>query len=100
MRSDRAKHKLRARESVIGAESKLPEPALVELSAYAGFDSAFDTEHGAIGTRSLVDMIRDAEIHDVTSVMRVPRNAPDAVLRVLDMGVQGIITGSNNEGRC
>jgi 4-hydroxy-2-oxoheptanedioate aldolase len=86
------KQKLQSGQVVIGAQFSIPEPALVELSAYAGFDFVFvDAEHGAIGTRSLVDMIRAAEIHDLTSIVRVSRNAPHTILQVLDMGAQGII---------
>ena len=92
MRTNKTKKKLQAAQPVLGAMMNIPAPALVELCGYAGFDFVFiDCEHGAIGIESLVEMVRAADNHDVTAIVRVPRNAPDAICKVLDTGASGII---------
>ncbi len=92
MRTNKTKENLLAGQPALGAMFNMPEPAVVELCAYAGFDFVFiDTEHGAIGIETLADMIRAAEVHDLDTVVRVPVNAPDAIGRVLDAGARGII---------
>lgn len=92
MHANKTKRKLQAGHPVLGAMLKIAEPALVELCGYAGFDFVFiDGEHGPIGIESLVQMVRAAEIHDLTAVVRVPRNAPDVICQVLDIGAQGIV---------
>ena len=55
MRLNKTKQKLQTGQIVIGAQFSIPEPALVELSAYAGFDFVFiDAEHGMVeGIHSL-----------------------------------------------
>lgn len=92
MRSNKTKRKLQVGEPVLGAMMNIPAPALVELSGYAGFDFVFiDCEHGAIGIESLTEMVRAADNHDLTPIVRVPRNTPDVISTVLDIGAQGII---------
>ena len=61
MPESRTKQKLAARQPVFGAMLNIPGARLVELCAYAGFDSVFiDLEHGSIGLESLCTMIRAA----------------------------------------
>ena len=48
VRTNRMKQKLRAGESVFGGLLRTPEPTLVEVLGYAGYDYVvLDAEHGA-----------------------------------------------------
>jgi 4-hydroxy-2-oxoheptanedioate aldolase len=92
MLENQTRQKLLAGEPAFGAMFNIPEPALVELCAYAGFDFVFiDMEHGAINIETLADMTRAANALDLNTVARVPRNAPDVICGTLDAGAQGIV---------
>ena len=50
-------------------------PALIEISALAGFDHVIiDGEHGNVGVRDVEDLVRAAEAAGVTPLARVPSN--------------------------
>ena len=67
------------------------DPAVVEIIASAGFDGAFiDMEHSIFDMQTVGEMIRVADLCDVTPVVRVPDENPKTILRLLDMGAQGI----------
>jgi 4-hydroxy-2-oxoheptanedioate aldolase len=92
LRTNRAKKILEGGEAVLGAMVNIPEPALVELCGLAGLDFVFiDGEHGAIGIRDVADMARAADTVEVATIVRVSRNAPDVIAKVLDAGASGII---------
>jgi 2-keto-3-deoxy-L-rhamnonate aldolase RhmA len=67
------------------------DPAVVEIIALAGFDGAFiDMEHTGFDLHLVGEMIRVADLTGVTPIVRVPENNAKLILRVLDMGAQGI----------
>ena len=67
------------------------DPAVVEIIAKAGFDGAFiDMEHSIFDMQTVGEMIRVADLCDITPVVRVPDDNPKTILRLLDMGAQGI----------
>jgi 2-keto-3-deoxy-L-rhamnonate aldolase RhmA len=67
------------------------DPAVVEIIALAGFDGAFiDMEHTGFDLQLVGEMIRVAELTGITPIVRVPENNAKFILRVLDMGAQGI----------
>jgi 2-keto-3-deoxy-L-rhamnonate aldolase RhmA len=67
------------------------DPAIVEIIALAGFDGVFiDMEHTGFDLQLVGDMIRVADLTGITSIVRVPENNAKLILRVLDMGAQGI----------
>jgi 2-keto-3-deoxy-L-rhamnonate aldolase RhmA len=67
------------------------DPAIVEIIALAGFDGVFiDMEHTGFDLQLVGEMIRIADLTGITSIVRVPDNHPKLILRVLDMGAQGI----------
>jgi len=49
----------------------------------------FDGEHGTIEPRECENLVRAAELHDVTPIVRVPVNQPHVILRFMDLGTQG-----------
>jgi 2-keto-3-deoxy-L-rhamnonate aldolase RhmA len=67
------------------------DPAVVEIIALAGFDGAFiDMEHTGFDLQLVGEMVRVADLTGITSVVRVSDNDSKLILRILDMGAQGI----------
>src|SRR4051812_320390 len=69
----------------------IADPQIVEIIGLAGFDAAFiDMEHTSFDLRDIQLMVMAAERVGVTSIVRTPGFDPAFILRLLDMGVQGI----------
>ena len=91
MRENRVKRVMSEGGLAIVSYTGFADPAVIEVIALAGFDGAFiDLEHSAFDLRTVEEMVRVADLCGITSVVRVPENSPDVILRVLDMGAQGI----------
>lgn len=91
MRTNTTKAKLRAGEAVFGCFVRYPDAGLVEVLTYQGWDFlVFDAEHGTITPRDCEHMVRAAELHDVTPLVRVTTNLPPVILRFLDTGALGL----------
>src|SRR5437764_13540955 len=85
------KRKLRAGEPVFGCWVRYPDPGVAELLALQGFDFlVFGGEHGTIQPRDCEQLVRAAEVRDVTPIVRVTANEPPTILRFLDTGAQGV----------
>ncbi len=57
----------------------------------SGFDGAFiDMEHSGFDLQTVGEMIRVPDLTGVTPIVRVPENNAKLILRILDMGAQGI----------
>jgi len=85
------KEKMKNGKVVIGTGINIPCPELVELAGFIGFDCVIiDAEHGSITEESCVSMVRAAEAVNISSLVRVPENHKETILRYLDTGVQGI----------
>ncbi len=66
-------------------------PSMVEIIAHAGFDAVFiDMEHMPFDFHDVHMMVLAAEKMGITPIVRPPGFDPAFVLRLLDMGVQGI----------
>ncbi len=66
-------------------------PSMVEIIGLAGFDAVFiDLEHFPFDLRDVHMMVLVAERMGITPIVRTPGFDPAFVLRLLDMGVQGI----------
>ncbi|HEX6441500.1 MAG TPA: aldolase/citrate lyase family protein [Stellaceae bacterium] len=69
----------------------IADPQIVEIIGLAGFDAAFiDMEHTSFDLRDIQLMVMAAERVGITSIVRTPGFDPAFILRLLDMGVQGI----------
>jgi 2-keto-3-deoxy-L-rhamnonate aldolase RhmA len=69
----------------------IADPQIVEIIGHAGFDAAFiDMEHTSFDLRDVQLMVMAAERVGITPIVRTPGFDPAFVLRLLDMGVQGI----------
>lgn len=91
MRENRVKRVMREGGLALVSQVGFTDPAVVEIIALAGFDGAFiDMEHTGFDLQLVGDMIRIADLTGITSIVRVPENNPKLILRILDMGAQGI----------
>lgn len=91
MRENRVKRVMREGGLAIVSHVGFTDPAVIEIIAMAGFDGAFiDMEHTGFDLQLVGEMIRVADLSGVTPIVRVPENNPKTILRVLDMGAQGI----------
>jgi 4-hydroxy-2-oxoheptanedioate aldolase len=90
MRPNRTKQLLRDGKTAYGCFVRYPDSTLVEVMGYHGWDFfVFDGEHGTLEPSSCEDMVRAADLRDVTAVVRVPTNQPHVILRFLDTGALG-----------
>src|SRR6202043_1517688 len=69
----------------------IADPQIVELIGLAGFDAAFiDMEHTTFDLHDVRLAGMAAERGGITPIVRTPGFDPAFILRLLDMGVQGI----------
>ncbi|WP_433136220.1 HpcH/HpaI aldolase family protein [Actinomadura nitritigenes] len=88
----RLRARLRAGETLLGGLLRMPGEMLVDLSGVAGLDYVvIDCEHGPADLVALQHHVAAAEARGLDVLVRVAPNDPDLVLRVLDLGVTGII---------
>jgi 4-hydroxy-2-oxoheptanedioate aldolase len=91
LRPNTLKAKLKAGETVFGCFTRYPDPTLAEVLSYQGWDFlVFDGEHGVIEPRDCENMVRAAELHDVTPIVRVTTNLAPVILRYMDSGAHGL----------
>lgn len=91
MRTNAVKAKLSAGEAVFGCFLRYPDPGLVEMLGYHDWDFlVFDGEHGTLEPRDCENLVRAAELREVTPIVRVPTNQPSVILRYMDTGAQGL----------
>ncbi|HEU5014199.1 MAG TPA: aldolase/citrate lyase family protein [Roseiflexaceae bacterium] len=99
MRTNATKAKLKAGETVFGCFVRYPDPTLVEVMSYQNWDFiVFDGEHGTIEPRDCENMVRAAELRNVTPIVRVPTNQPPIILRYMDTGAHGLHVPWVNSG--
>ncbi|MBV9862809.1 MAG: siderophore biosynthesis protein SbnG [Alphaproteobacteria bacterium] len=92
MQENRVKRILREGGLALGTHvGGIPDPQIVEIIGLAGFDAAFiDMEHTSFDLRDVQLMVMAAERVGITPIVRTPGFDPAVILRLLDMGVQGI----------
>jgi 2-keto-3-deoxy-L-rhamnonate aldolase RhmA len=92
MQENRVKRIMREGGLAIGTYvGELADPRIVEIIGHAGFDAAFiDMEHTAFDLSTVQAMVVAAELVGITPIVRTPGFDPAFILRLLDMGVQGI----------
>lgn len=91
MRNNSAKRKLAAGKPVSVVAPTYTAPGLVELLGRQGYDVIFiDTEHGPPSWDAVEDMVRAAELCDVTPIIRVQSHDPSTITRALDRGAGGV----------
>ncbi len=92
MRQNRVKSVMNQGQLALGTYVTFADPQIVEIIGLAGFDAAFiDMEHTTFDLSLVSQMIAAADLAGVTSVIRVPGNDENLILRLLDAGAEGII---------
>jgi len=92
MRENRVKRILNEGGLALGTHvGGIADPQIVEIIGLAGFDAAFiDMEHTSFDLRDIQLMVMAAERVGITPIVRTPGFDPAFILRLLDMGVQGV----------
>lgn len=92
MRENRVKRIMRDGGIALGTYvGGIADPQIVEIIGHAGYDAAFiDLEHTSFDLRDVQLMVMAAERVGITSIVRTPGFDPAFILRLLDMGVQGV----------
>jgi len=92
MQANRVKRILREGGLALGTYvGGIADPQIVEIIGHAGYDAAFiDMEHTSFDLRDVQLMVMAAERVGITPIVRTPGFDPAFILRLLDMGVQGI----------
>src|SRR2546423_11952940 len=92
MQTNRVKKILRSGGLALGTYTGgIADPQIVEIIGHAGYDAAFiDMEHTSFDLRDIQLMVMAAERVGITPIVRTPGFDPAFILRLLDMGVQGI----------
>jgi len=92
MIENRVKRVWREGRIALGAYSgSFGTPSMVEIIGHAGFDAIFiDMEHCPFDFHEVHMMILTAERVGITPIVRTPGFDPAFILRLLDMGAQGI----------
>lgn len=83
--------KLRRGQPVFGSFINLNEPCLIECFGRAGFDYVIlDAEHGTYNFSQLENLIRAADVVNMSTVIRVPDCTEHSILHSLDIGASGV----------
>jgi len=91
MRENKLKQTLNSGKVATGSFLKLTDPAIVEIAGLAGFDFVIiDMEHGPISIETAQNLVRAAEVRNMTPIIRITENHPGLILRALDIGAQGV----------
>src|SRR3954464_12465719 len=92
MQENRVKRMMRNGGLALGTHvGGIADPQIVEIIGLAGFDAAFiDMEHTSFDLPDVQASVLPAEPPGITPIVRTPGFDPAFILRLLDMGVQGI----------
>ena len=92
MQQNRVKRIMQAGGLALGTHvGGIADPQIVEIIGLAGFDAAFiDMEHTTFDLHDVQACVMAAERVGITPIVRTPGFDPAFILRLLDMGVQGI----------
>jgi 4-hydroxy-2-oxoheptanedioate aldolase len=86
------KQNLSAKDISYGAWSGLADPQVAQIMGRAGFDFiCVDLQHSFITMTELSTMLDALDKAGSPSIVRVPWNAPDLIMRALDLGAEAII---------
>ncbi len=92
MDANRLRDRLERDQVAYGIVMGWDDPDLVEAAGACGFDFVFvDAEHGALGIRECVGLVRAAACEGMATWIRVPYADTRGVYRYLDTGATGLI---------
>ena len=92
MKTNTLKEKIQNHEKPLGIFVNLASSAVVECIGRTGFDYVIiDNEHSPIEAETSAQLIRATELSGLTPLVRVRENSRPAILKLLDVGAQGIV---------
>jgi 2-keto-3-deoxy-L-rhamnonate aldolase RhmA len=84
--------RLRAGELIAATWVKTPHPHVVEVLAFSGLDAVvLDAEHAPFDRAAIDLTVLAAKAGGIPLLVRIPSDAPEAILQALDSGADGII---------
>lgn len=85
------RERLRRGDVVYGVFCKTSSPEMIECLGYAGFEFCIlDQEHGPVGTETLQNLIRAAELSGICPIVRAQEIDEVGVSHPLDVGASGV----------
>lgn len=97
MKKNPLKRAMQRNQQTFGCWVTLAHPLIPELLAPAGFNwLAVDMEHSSIDLGDLLPMIISIEANDMVPLVRIGKNDPDLIKRVMDAGAYGVIVPNVN----
>ncbi len=79
-------------DASVGGWCVIPSPFSAELMGRAGYDwVCVDMQHGLVGYDALVPMLQALAGTGTPSLVRVPWNSPDHIMKALDAGAHGVV---------
>jgi len=91
MFENKLKKILKEGKSAIGTFASINSPDLVEIMGLTGFDFVIiDAEHGPMNAETTMNLIRAAQLHNMTPIVRIRENSETVILKHLDVGAHGI----------
>jgi 4-hydroxy-2-oxoheptanedioate aldolase len=85
------KERLKSGEIVLGTWSTIPSASLLNVVGLSGIDFVIiDAEHGPVSMETAEDLVRAADVTNVSPIIRVPANESHLILRALDVGAHGV----------
>lgn len=86
------KERIRTGDLVLGTFAFLPSPDVVEILSLAGFDFVIvDMEHAAPDWEPVRNMVRAANMHGTSLVVRVPEPSGTLIKYALESGADGVM---------
>jgi 2-keto-3-deoxy-L-rhamnonate aldolase RhmA len=85
------KKRLEQNEPLVGTFVKIFSAETIEILGFAGFDFiVIDMEHTTLAFHQVEQMVRTADLHGLSSIVRIPDASRSSILRALDLGAAGI----------
>ncbi|MBD3919256.1 siderophore biosynthesis protein SbnG [Paenibacillus sp. PR3] len=92
MRKNKLKEKIARRKSVFGLFVSIPNPIIIEMIGHAEYDFVIiDFEHASTNVETVEELIRAAELLDMTPLVRISSVNRMEITKFLDSGAQGIV---------
>lgn len=75
----------------IGTFIKIDSPEIIEIAGMAGLNFIIiDMEHTTLEFRQVEQMVRTADLHRMSTIVRIPDGSRSSIARALDLGATGI----------
>ena len=89
------KKRLKNDDVIVSVMLRYPVAASAEILAMAGVDMLIiDNEHYPFDQETMINLVRAADVHGATTIVRVPNCEPNRIAQIMDYGVDGIMLPS------